>query len=232
MDHIRLLFVDDEEDFRTPITAILQREGMEVREAGSARQMDETLAHYAPDVIVLDLNLPDESGLDIASRLKREGNYTIVMLTAYGSVEDRIKGLTHGADYYLPKPVDSRELIAIVRNLAQREKGAATATAAWLLDPLKWTLTTPDQVCHELTKAELQILAALAEQQGKAVKRQQLYAALGFPDYAPESRGLDIQVSRLRRRFTTAAYKIPIKTVHSIGYLFNAPIEVIGGAGS
>lgn len=227
MSKIRILLVDDEEDFRTPIGIILKSNGMEVVEADRPSQMDTILQQYAPDVILLDVNLPEESGFDIAKRLKLRGNYSIVMLTAYGCVEDRVEGLLQGADYYLPKPVDTRELIAVIKNLYQHHHPAENEPAQWQLNTTAWTLTTPDKTCHELNKAELAILTELAHSQGEAVSRTRLYAALGLPDYAPESRSLDIQVSRLRKRFTTNDFTIPIKTVHSIGYLFNAVISVI-----
>jgi DNA-binding response OmpR family regulator len=227
MSNIRLLLVDDEEDFRIPIASILTNNGMEVKQAGSPSQMDKVLTQFTPHIIVLDVNLPEENGFEIARRLKQTADYSIVMLTAYGSVEDRVEGLSRGADYYLPKPVDTRELLAIIHNLYKRHHDADIPSAPWLLNKSAWTLTTPDHKTHELTKPELQILTALAKKQGEPVSRRELYSALGLASYAPETRSVDNQVSRLRRRFTTDNYTLPIKTVHSVGYVFSDPIMIL-----
>ncbi len=226
MNKIRVLLVDDEEDFRTPIASILRDHGLEIMEAGTAPEMDRILEHHKPDVIVLDVNLPGENGFEITSRLKQNDDYRIIMLTAYGEVDDRIEGITRGADYYLSKPVDTRELLAVVRNLSRRGDDISTVPASWVLNTTNWTLTTPDQQNHGLSKSELQLLTVLAKNQSKPVSRKALYSALGLQDYAPNSRSLDINISRLRNRFTNKEYSIPIKTIHSIGYLFNGEILI------
>ena len=231
MRKIRLLLVDDEEDFRTPIASILSGSGMEVVEAGSAQQMDTLLqaGGEAPDVVLLDINLPDESGLQVVCRLKKQHDCSVVMLSAYGEVEQRIEGLKQGADYYLSKPVDVRELQAVIHNLYQRKQSIPDSSipcSCWALDVTKWELMTPDEELHLLSQSEFQLLSALAATPGNPVTRKKLYEALGVNEYAPNSRGLDIQVSRLRRRFTTATYTIPLKTVHSVGYAFTEPVQV------
>lgn len=226
MKNIKLIFIDDEEDFRTPIAAILRHNGYEVEEAGTPDEMADILSNYNPDIFLLDINLPQESGLDIARRLKQQSSASIIMLTAYGSVEDRIEGLTTGADYYLPKPVDTRELMAVIENLYLRYHQAGKITANWQLDTTSWSLTTPDNRQHPLNKAELVILSTLAQSKGDPVTRAQLYKALGVHTYTAETRSLDIQISRLRKRFSSDRYCIPIKTVHSVGYLFNDTISV------
>jgi DNA-binding response OmpR family regulator len=227
MNTIRLLLVDDEEDFRIPLAALLTNHGMEVMQAGDPKQMDNVLHRFTPDVVLLDVDLPGENGFDIASRLKQQHNFSIIMLTAYSNVEDRIEGLNRGADYYLPKPVDTRELLVVIRNLYQRNQPSPSVEPRWILNTDKWTLTTPDQKTHELAKAELQVLSVLAQHKGEPVSRREFYVALGMPDYAPQSRSLDILISRLRRRFTSEDYRIPIKTVHSVGYVFNESISAV-----
>lgn len=225
MNKIRLLLVDDEEDFRAPMTAMLHNSGMEVREAASSEEMDEILLEYLPDVVLLDVNLPDESGLLAVSRLKKQHGCSVVMLSAYGEVEQRIEGLNQGADYYLSKPIDIRELQAVIQNLVQRNRPEEEADH-WILDNTKWELVTPDGEVHALSQTEFQVLSALSQTPGNPVTRRKLYEALGITEYAPNSRGLDIQISRLRRRFTTADYTIPLKTVHSVGYAFTEPMQV------
>lgn len=224
MDALKLLFVDDEEDFRAPISDILRSQEINVSEVGSGKEMDAWLAGNTPDLILLDVNLPGESGFDIAQRLKQNSNVSIIMLTAYGSVENRIEGLTRGADYYLPKPVDIRELLAVINNLTAR---SAAEPTAWTLNTTAWSLTTPDGVRHDLNKSELLILSELARTPGEPVSKSDLYTAIGMPDYSPDSRTLEVQISRLRKRFTTEDYSIPLKTLHSIGYLFNDDVHIV-----
>lgn len=221
----RILIVDDEPDFRIPIKAVLDSFGMEVREAGTATEMDAVLSRFEADILLLDVNLPDETGLQITQRLKQTRNIDIVILSALGEVEHRVEGLSSGADYYLPKPVDIRELLAVIQRRYQTGD-QQTGTERWQFHATKWLLTTPDGEQHELSKSERDILNALISLTGKPVTRQQLYAALGMHEYLPESRSLDIHITRIRQRFTTDDYTIPIKTVRNVGYLFSEAVTV------
>lgn len=227
MKNMQLVFIDDEEDLRAPISAILRSQGFHVWEFSTPSQMNQWLASNKADVILLDVNLPEENGFQIAKRLKEQQPCNIIMMTAYNSVEDRVEGLTKGADYYLPKPVDVRELIAVIKSLQQRPQPEDIAPDGWLLNTVSWSLTSPDGITHNLNKSELLILSALARNPGQPVSRARLYAEIGIPDYNVESRSLDIQISRIRRRFTTETYTIPLKTPHSVGYLFNDPIRLL-----
>lgn len=226
MQNLRVLIVDDEQDFRTPIKAVLESLGMEVREAGTAAKMDAVLSRFEVDILLLDVNLPGETGLRIASRLKQTRNIEIIMLSAFGEVEHRVSGLTSGADYYLPKPVDIRELLAVIQRCNRKIHVESESQALWKFQASKWLLITPNGEEHELSKSERDILNTLISLAGKPVTRQQLYAAMGIPDYPPESRSLDIHITRIRRRFTTKNYAIPIKTVRNVGYLFTDPVKV------
>lgn len=226
MQNLRVLIVDDEKHFRAPIKAVLGSLGMEVREAGTGAEMDAVLSRFEVDIVLLDINLPDETGLQIARRLKQTRNIDIVMLSALGEVEHRIEGLSSGADYYLPKPVDIRELLAVIQRRRQSADKLDESTAQWQFHASKWLLITPDGEEHALSKSERDILNLLISLAGKPVTRQQLYAALGLSDYPPESRSLDIHIARIRRRFTTYVYTIPIKTVRNIGYLFGEAVTV------
>lgn len=218
----RILIVDDEADFRIPIRAVLEKQGMEVREAGTAAEMDAELCCFEADILLLDVKLPDETGLEIAHRLKQSRTIDIIMLSALSEVEHRVEGLTSGADYYLPKPVELQELLAVIRSRSQRKE----QSTSWQFDSIRWLLITPDGQSYPLSKSERDILNTLISQMGKPVSRRQLYAALGMPDYPPESRMLDIRITRLRQRFTTDNYAIPIKTIRNIGYMFNDVITI------
>lgn len=220
MQNLRVLIVDDEAHFRAPIKAVLDSHGLEVMEAGTATQMDVVLSRFDVDIVLLDVNLPGETGLQIASRLKQTRAIRIIMLSAFGEVEHRVDGLTSGADYYLPKPVDIRELLAVIERFRRQTHAECASGSRWQFDATKWLLITPDGEQHTLSKSERDILNALISLAGKPVTRTQLYAALGNPYYSPESRSLDIHITRIRRRFTTDSYTIPIKTVRNVGYLF------------
>lgn len=244
MNDIRVLLVDDEDDFRAPVALILANQGMDVRQADSAESMHDILHSFSPDVIVLDVNLPGENGFDAARRLKQKRCGKIILLTAYGALEDRLQGLRTGADYYLAKPVDSRELVLIIKNLAEARKHEAVIAQqqepspalsaftygepVWLLKLAEWEISLPPDTTHSLNLSELKLLLKLARSPGTAISRKELYAALGFKDYAPATRSLDVMVSRLRRRCKAQGQEMPIKTVHSIGYSFNGAIQIIG----
>lgn len=222
---VRVLIVDDEPEFRAPIRAILEHHGMAVGEAATAAQMNDVLQQFDPDFLLLDVNLPDATGLDIARRIKQTRNIEIIMMSALSAVECRVDGLQSGADYYLPKPVDTRELLAVIENLrARRDDGAGSGK--WVLDVSQWLLTTPDGKQHRLSISERNLLHALAQHAGQTVRRQQLYDALGVEVYEPESRRLDINISRLRSRFSSADYTLPLKTVHGLGYQFSEPVSI------
>ncbi|MGP9827284.1 response regulator transcription factor [Ectopseudomonas khazarica] len=226
MQQLRVLIVDDEAHFRAPIRAVLESAGMEVMEAGTATQMDAIMSRFEVDMLLLDVNLPGEGGLQIACRLKQTRRIEIIMMSALGDVEHRVNGLSSGADYYLPKPVDIRELLAVMQRCRRYSSVEKTVPTPWQFQATKWLLITPDGVEHQLSKSERDILDRLISLAGKPVTRQQLYAAMGVPNYPPESRSLDIHITRIRRRFTTATYAIPIKTVRNVGYLFFETVRV------
>ncbi|BES70060.1 response regulator transcription factor [Marinobacter nanhaiticus D15-8W] len=222
----RVLIVDDEPEFSAPIKAILEQYGMDVREAATAAQMHEILQRFEPDLLLLDVNLPDATGLDIARQIKQTRHLDIIMMSALKTVENRVDGLHSGADYYLPKPVDIRELLAVIASRRKGSESIARPAERWVLDISQWLLTTPDGERHTLSISERNLLQALASHAGETVRRSQLYEALGVEDYEPESRRLDINISRLRRRFTNDRYTLPIKTVHSLGYQFSEPVRI------
>ncbi|MEJ2192335.1 MAG: response regulator transcription factor [Nitrospirota bacterium] len=221
----RVLVIDDEEDIRYTFGRFLEAEGYE---PVAARGYDEAVAALTRedfDLIVADILLGGRTGLELLGEVHERGLCApVVMVTGAPSIETAAEAVRLGAYDYLPKPVDIRELLAVIQNLQPR-RTSETGTP-WSLNTTTWILTTPDRAQHDLTKSELQILSTLAISHGEAVTRQQLYTALGIPGYSPETRSLDIQISRLRRRFTTEDYTIPIKTVHGIGYLFGEPIAV------
>ncbi len=221
MSKPKIIIVDDDADFRAPIAAILANEGLLVKEAASAEEMDTLLNDFHADMLLLDVNLPGENGLSIVRRIKKRRAIDVVMLSAMGEVEHRVDGLSSGADYYLPKPVDMRELLAVIHNrFITSPMIQVNQQPQWILDTKQWLLTTPDGVPHSLSHNELAILTALVKQSrlGQATTKEMLYKAVGKPSYEPTSRSIDLHISRLRQRFSQENYKFPVKTLRNIGY--------------
>jgi len=241
MPSIRIALVDDEPDFRQPVARYLRKRGMTVHEASSIEELQPILSDIAPNIILLDVGLPGESGLDAAKRLREESGAGVIMVTARGGLEERIEGLDRGADSYLCKPVSMRELEAVVLSLWRRigNDGAAGATAKtpaahiteeWVFDAKAWVLISPDGERARLSAAEYGVLSLLTEAPGEPVSRDHLFVALKKPQSGPDDRSLDVLVSRLRRKFSTSAFKLPIQSVRGVGYVFPGPVSRCGSA--
>lgn len=226
-DKIHVMLVDDEEDFREPVARFLRKVGMEVVTVGSVEEMAPSMISWRPDVIVLDVNLPGESGLEALQRLRSESSAGLVMVTAQGGVDDRILGLSLGADSYLGKPVNIRELEAVIRSLWSRiapGEPVAALERCWVFDTERWTLSSPTGEEVRLSGAEHTVLMALTQQPGQPVSRDVLFNALGKQPTGPEDRSLDVVVSRLRRKYTDSAVTLPIRSARGVGYVFPMPV--------
>lgn len=218
---IKVILVDDEEDFRDPVARYLRKRGMTVHDVGSVEDLTAALPAFQPDIIVLDINLPGESGLDAVERLRGTSNAGIIMATARRGVDDRIHGLRLGADSYLEKPLDVRELEAVVRSLWGRlaARPPAEPDTTWLFSPEDWTLTAPDGLSVRLSTAEYNMITLLARDPGVAVSRDVLFQALGKAASGPEDRSLDVLISRLRNKFAASEHTLPLKSVRWVGYV-------------
>lgn len=239
MSSIRIALVDDEPDFRQPVARYLRKRGMTVHEASSVEALWPVLSEIAPNIILLDVGLPGESGLDAAKRLREESRAGVIMVTARGGLEERIEGLDRGADSYLCKPVSMRELEAVVLSLWRRIENDGPAGAAaetsngsiaeeWTFDAKGWALISPDGERARLSAAEYGVLSLLTEAPGEPVSRDHLFVALKKPPSGPDDRSLDVLVSRLRRKFATSAFKLPIQSVRGVGYVFPGPVSRCG----
>ena len=229
-----LLVVDDDRDIRGLLADHLEGQGFRVRKAADGRAMLAALEAAPADLIVLDLNLPGEDGLSLCRRVRAGGSTPIIMLTARGDPIDRIIGLEMGADDYLAKPFEPRELVARIRSVLRRaadlpanlKRAPATraAFAGWTLDRTARALHRPDQRLVMLSGSEFDLLDALLEHAGRTVTRAQLRRLSAALD--ADDRAIDLRVSRLRQKLGDDA-RAPtlIQTVRNRGYVLAAEVE-------
>jgi two-component system OmpR family response regulator len=228
----RILMVDDDPGIRDVVSDFLGQHGYEVETAGDARAMEQVLAKGPVDLIVLDVMMPGEDGLSICRRLTAApGGPSIIMLSAMGEDTDRIVGLELGADDYLPKPCNPRELLARVRAVLRRRQepigpadDAISATchfAGWKLDLVRRELRSPEGVVVNLSSGEFSLLRAFAERPQRILTRDQLLDFARGRDSEAYDRAIDVQISRLRKKLDDGSNGAElIRTVRSEGYMF------------
>lgn len=226
----RILVVDDDPGIREVLCDYLAQHGYEARGAASAAEMDRALETAPVDLIVLDLMMPGEDGLSVVRRLGRAGP-PIVMLSAMGEDTDRIVGLELGADDYLAKPCNPRELLARVRAVlrrpredAARDAEPALVFAGWHLDLVRRELTRPDGLLVGLSTGEFSLLRALAERAGRILTRDQLLEAAKGADTDVFDRAMDVQISRLRKKLDDGSGLEMIQTIRGEGYMFDVKV--------
>ena len=225
-----IMVVDDDREIRGLVAQFLRKHGFRVTDAADGREMMQILEDGRFDLLVLDLMLPGEDGLSLCRRVRAASSLPIVMLTAMGEETDRIVGLEMGADDYLPKPFNPRELLARIRAVLRRaggeapepqeENGGLRVFEGWSLDLAKRELRAPDGTLVPLTAGEYDLLAAIVERPGRVLSRDQLLDLTRGRDAAPFDRSVDVQISRLRRKLEPDP-KEPqiIKTVRGGGYV-------------
>ncbi len=216
-----ILVADDEANIRELVTLYLEKEGFGVITASDGRAAVNSAREFQPDLIVLDLMMPELSGYEVCRELRRDSDVPILMLTARGDDVDRIVGLELGADDYLGKPFHPRELTARVKAILRRS-GSATPrdTGSVVVGPLSidWRrhVVTLDGGEVRLRNKEFDLLRQLAEHEGIVLSREQLLETVWGYDYYGETRTVDVHVNQLRRKLTTDA--IAIETVRGVGY--------------
>lgn len=216
--------VDDDSDYRDEMVSSLSRLGLDIYGFEDASALYRAYAAKPSDIVIIDIHLEGEDGLSMTTHLRAAGSVGIVIATAKGSAADRVDGLKKGADAYLVKPFEPRELAATVFALNQRlhQKPVASRGAApeWSLVESGWVLS--DGLGHRLrlTTAEQQMLALLFRERGKVVERSALVEALGEDLYDFNYVRLDINISRLRRRAAKVGMLLPLHTVRGLGFTF------------
>lgn len=227
----RVLVVDDDAGLRDLLSEYLVKQGFLVETARDGREMDQRLAAAQPDLVVMDLMLPGEDGLSLTRRIKAQHNLPVIMLSARGEDIDRIVGLEVGADDYLAKPFNPRELLARIRAVLRRggEAGAGGAQAQeetarfgpYVLDLAAQRLSREGEEIV-LTQAEFTLLKVFVEHPNRALSRDQIMDWLKGFERDPFDRSIDVRVTRLRRKLEDdPANPVYIRTVWGQGYLFS-----------
>jgi len=235
---VRLLLVDDEASLREPLADYLVRQGFVVRQAEDAAKARAALTEDPPDLVLLDIMMPGEDGLSLCRHLAETRDIPVIMLTARGEPTDRIVGLEIGADDYVVKPFEPRELVARIRSVLRRASKAAAAPAAaaeedaafefdgWQLDPLKRRLVDPDGTVVPISSAEFRLLMAFVTHPRQVLDRDRLLDMVQGREAHLFDRAVDNQVSRLRRKIELDSRDPKlIQTVWGGGYRLAADVR-------
>ncbi|WP_079230451.1 response regulator [Pseudomonas putida] len=227
-----LLVVDDDDEIRELLCDYLTDAGYNVLAAADGEGMRQLLAESKVDLVVLDLMLPGEDGLSLCRQLQATPGMAVIMLSAKGSTLDRIIGLEVGADDYLAKPFEPRELIARIKAVLRRPQrldtaveepaGEAQRFAGFSLDHVKRLLTRPDGATLTLPRSDYRVLRELLEANNRVVSRDQLTRSAFGRDHHPDDRSVDMCISRLRQQLRRAPTgNIQILTIRNEGYLLS-----------
>jgi two-component system, OmpR family, response regulator len=233
-----ILVVEDDRETRTLIAKYLRTNGCNVTAAADGREMDKALADNRIDLMILDVMLPGEDGLSLCRRVRLDSQIPIIMLTARGEDIDRILGLEMGADDYLPKPFNPRELLARINAVLRRQSNALNASATphanalafggWQIDFRLRELRNPEGARIAMTSAEFDLLRAFVERPGRVLSRDNLLDLTQGRNAGSFERSIDVLVSRIRRKIEIDPQDAQlIKTVRSGGYMFTPNVETI-----
>ncbi|WP_413626395.1 MULTISPECIES: response regulator [Luteibacter] len=234
-----LLIVDDEVDVTTVLSRYFSAQGFQVLTAGDGDEMRRTIADQPVDLVLLDLGLPGEDGFAITRYLREQWRGPIVIVTGRGESVDRIVGLELGADDYVTKPFDLRELLARVRSVLRRTRGSSESAPPsppatpggfafdrFILDLRTHTLADREGLRVELTTGEFALLKTLVEHPNQVMTRDQLMNHVHGREAGPFDRAIDVQVGRLRRKIESdPAQPQLIKSVRGTGYLFTPTVQ-------
>lgn len=230
-----LLIVDDDLEVLALLKKFFVRHGYSVQVATDGTSLWAAMAVQPPDLIILDLMLPGENGLMLCQRLRQQFPTPVIMLTAMGELSDRVVGLEMGADDYLSKPFDARELLARVRAVLRRAGQGQPSTglvprplmkfAGWQLDLTRRELRSPDQVMIPLSAGEFDLLLVFVEHPQRILARELLLDLARGAGHDAFDRSIDVQVSRLRRKLEFDSQGVEmIRTVRNVGYLFTPSV--------
>jgi len=235
----KILVVDDEPEIRRLLKTCFEREGYAVAEAADAAGTRAALENDTVSLVTLDLSLGEEDGLSLAREIRAKHDVPIVMVSGKGDTVDRIVGLEIGADDYISKPFNLREVLARVRSVLRRHEGSNRTVpvtsspahevyefAAWSMDVTSRELKDEKGDLRDLTTAEFNLLEIFARRPHRALTRDEIMDLLKGHDYAPLDRSIDALVSRLRRKIDSGLSATPkIKSIRGIGYMFACDVR-------
>ncbi len=229
----RILIVDDDADIRDLLADYLGGQGWHISTAEDGNAMQQTLGNTAIDLIVLDLSLPGTDGLTLCRQLRANSGIPVIMLTARSTPLDRILGLEMGADDYLCKPFEPRELLARIRNVLRRHETSAGNSLAqrlnfsgWTLDLASHQLQNKEGVLVMLSSNEFRLLKVFLERPNRALSRDQLLGLTQGRDADPLDRSIDLAISRLRQKLGDDARSPQLlKTLRNEGYLLASQVS-------
>ena len=240
MTSARILVVDDDPRVRDLLSRYLDGEEYSVESVEHGDAMRRHLSANAVDLVMLDLNLPGEDGLSLARELRATSDVAIIMITGKGDPIDRVVGLEIGADDYIPKPFELREVLARIRAVLRRSASQSTEVpaaetpassgclgfAGWRFDPGKRELRNPDGQMVSLSTGEFDLLATFLQHPARVLNRDQLLDLQRGQEWTPFDRSIDTQVGRLRKKIERDPGNPDlIKTVRGVGYVFSADVE-------
>ncbi len=221
MSKTRVLLVEDEESIASFVAMYLRKEGFEVDMARDGAGGIKLASRRPPQIVILDLMLPDMDGFEVCRRLRRESEVPIIMLTARDAATDKVVGLELGADDYVTKPFDPRELVARVKSVLRRAQARARAAGTGplslgkvILDPDRHEVLVAGQPV-QMTAKEFDLLHYLLMNQGLALSRQQLLEQVWGYDFLGDTRTVDVHINQVRKKLGAAA---EIETVWGVGY--------------
>jgi DNA-binding response OmpR family regulator len=232
-DSKHILVVDDEPDLCAAIQEYLLLRGFRVSLAGDGEEMKAVLANDPANLVLLDLTMPGANGIDLTRELKSSSRIGVIIVTAHGDSEDRVLGLESGADDYIVKPFNFRELLARINSVLRRIDNDIEQLAAapnnkcfeigdWLFEYATGTLSKADGTVADLSAGELDLLSTLIEHANNPISRDDLLKISSFQDWGPLDRSVDVKIARLRRKIEVDPSKPKIiKTVRTVGYMLN-----------
>jgi len=235
--NMRIILVEDNIDLCDDLCFQLNRNGYHIDAANDAQSMDRYMATQCYSIAILDIGLPGENGLSIATRLRQEQpKLGIILLTARGEINTKIQGLTTGADSYLVKPVDWRELAAVIESLHRRIQTSTPKINKWQLTQAGRELISPTGVIISLTSMEAIVMRLLTNNAGQTVSRNVIIDVIaGQKSNSYDPRRLEVGISRLRQKIVSKIkestdaelgnYTMPIKSVRGVGYIFTQDVE-------
>lgn len=231
-----LLVVDDDREIRRLLEEYLAQSGYRITSVGEGRAMRRALDEHRIDLVILDLMLPGEDGLSLCRSLRTQSNIPVLMLTARGAEIDRIVGLEMGADDYLSKPFNPRELLARVKSILRRAKSLPHQYDSddvtkyrfgdWVLDVVSRNITAIDGLLVPLSGAEFRLLRVFLDHPQIILSRDQLLELVSGRETIPFDRSIDVLIGRLRKRLNDDGKEpMLIKTVRGAGYILATRVE-------